>query len=66
MEYLEGMPSMAASSGRKEKQVRINIKKALECLKGGNQISPKSLPLQVMKAQSLQSLFIGEVTHAIY
>ncbi len=32
------MPSYAASSGRKEKQVRINIQKALEYLEGGNEV----------------------------
>ncbi len=47
-------------------QVRINIQKALEYLEGGNQISPKLSPLQGMKAQPLQSLFVGEVTHASY
>ncbi len=46
---------------RKEKQIRINIQKALEYLEGGNQVSPKLSPLQGTKAQSLQSLFIGEL-----
>ncbi len=50
LEYLEGMPSYATSSGRKEKQVRINIQKALEYLEGGNEVIPK--------AQSLQSFFL--------
>ncbi len=59
LEYLEGVPSWATSSGRKEKLVRINIQKAPECLEGGNQVRPKSLPLQGMKAQSLQSLVVG-------
>ncbi len=40
------VPSKATSSGREENQVRINIQKALEYLKGGNQVSPKSSPLQ--------------------
>ncbi len=66
LEYLEGVSSYAPSSGRKEKQVRINIQKTLEYLEGGNQISPKSSPPQGMKAQPLQSLFVGEVTHASY
>ncbi len=58
MEYLEGVPSYAASSGRKEKQVRINIQNALEYPEGGNQVSPKSSPLQGMKALSLKSPFV--------
>ncbi len=61
LEYLEDVPSKATSSGRKEKQVRINIQKALEYLEGGNQVIPKSSPLQEMKAQSLQSLFICQL-----
>ncbi len=61
LEYLVGVPSWAASSRREEKQVRINIQKALEYLEGGNQVSPKSSPLQGMKAQPLQSLFIEEL-----
>ncbi len=48
------------------KQVQIYTQKDLEYLEGGNQVSPKSLPLQGIKAQSLRSLFIGEVTHASY
>ncbi len=40
------------------------IQKALEYLEGGNEVIPMSSPLQGMKAQSLQSLFIGQVTHA--
>ncbi len=47
-----------------EKQVWIDIQKALEYLEGGNQVSPKSSPLYGMKANSLQSLFVGAVTHA--
>ncbi len=35
----------------------------LEC---GNQISPKSSPLQGMKAQPLQSLFLDKLTSAPY
>ncbi len=46
--------------------VRIKIQKARECLEGGNQVSPKSSLLQGMKAQPLQSLFVGEVTNANY
>ncbi len=66
LEYLEGAPSFATSSGGKEKQVRINIQKTLEHLEGGNEVIPESLPLQGMKAQSLQSIFVGEVTHVSY
>ncbi len=51
---------------RKEKQVRINIQKALEYVEGGNSVSPKSSPLQGIKAQPLQPLFVREVTHACY
>ncbi len=35
----------------------------LEC---GNQISPKSSPLQGMKAQPLQSLFVDKLTNVPY
>ncbi len=66
LEYLEGVPSQAELSGRKEKQVRINIQKILENVEGGNEVIPKSSPQQGMKAQSLQSLFVGEVTPASY
>ncbi len=45
LEYLVGVPSEAAVSGREENQARINIQKALECLEGVNQVSPKSSPL---------------------
>ncbi len=38
--------------------------KARDHLEGANQVSPKSSPLQGMKAQPLQSLVVGEVTHA--
>ncbi len=34
LEYLKGVPSYAAPSGRNEKQVRINIQKALEYFEG--------------------------------
>ncbi len=43
---------------REEKQVRINAQKALEYLEGGNQVSPKSSPLQ--------SLLVAEVMHSSY
>ncbi len=36
LEYLVGVPSLAASSRREEKQVRINIQKVHEYLEGGN------------------------------
>ncbi len=64
MEYLEGVVSLAESSVRKEKQVGINIQQALEHLEGGNQASPKSSPLQGIKAQLLQSLLVGEMMRA--
>ncbi len=44
LEYPVGVPSKAAASSREKKQVRINIQKAREYIKGGNQVSPKSLP----------------------
>ncbi len=60
-----GVPCMGALLGRVEreggKQVRINIQEARE-----NQVSLKLSPLQGMKAQPLQSIFLGEVTHASY
>ncbi len=64
-----GVPCMGAPLGlieREKKQVRINIQKALEYLEGGNEVIPKSSPLQGMKAQSLQFLFVGEVIHTSY
>ncbi len=64
LEYLVEVPSEAASSGKEEKQVRINTQKAREYREGGNQISPKLWPLQGMKALPLQPLFVGEVTDA--
>ncbi len=36
----------------------INIQKSLEYLEGGKEFIPKSSPLQGMKAQLLQSLFV--------
>ncbi len=53
LEYLVGVPFQAASSGREEKQVQSNTQKAREYLEGGYQVSPKSSPLQSMKAQPL-------------
>ncbi len=50
----------------KAKTVRIKNKEAHEYLEGGNWVSPKSSPLQGMKAQSLQSLPVGKVMHASY
>ncbi len=50
-----GVPWRGALLGRvergKEKQVRINIQKAFEYLEGGNEVIPKSSPLQGIKAQ---------------
>ncbi len=66
LKYLIGTPFLTAWSGREKKQVRISIQKAHEYLKGGNQVSQKLSPLQEMKAQPLQSLFVGEVTNASY
>ncbi len=37
------------------------MQNACEYLIGGDQVCPKSSPPQGMKAQSLQSLFVGEV-----
>ncbi len=37
--------------------------KVREYLEDGNEVIPKSSPLQGMKAQSMQSLFVVEVTH---
>ncbi len=66
LECLVGVPFWAASSRREEKQVRINIQKSREYLEGGYQVNTKSSPLRGMKAHPLQSLFVGEVTHASY
>ncbi len=55
-----GVPSIGGGGH----QVRIKIQKALEYLEFGNEVIPKSSTLQGMKVQSLQSLFVGEVTHA--
>ncbi len=51
LEYLVGLLSRAASSGRKKEQVRIHIRKTREYLECSNQVSPQSSPLQGMKAQ---------------
>ncbi len=66
LDYLVGVPSKAGTSGREKKQVRINIQKTREYLDCGDQISPKSSPLQGMKAKPRQSLFVGKVTNANY
>ncbi len=62
--YLVGVPSKAASSGREKKQVRIDTRNTRKYLEGGYQVSPKPQPLQEIKAQPLQSLFVGEVANA--
>ncbi len=62
---LKGCPLRPRRAGWR-KLVCINIQKAREYLEGGNQVSSKSSPLQGMKAQPLQSLFVGEVTNASY
>ncbi len=61
---LKGCPLRPHRAGGRK--VRITIQKALEYLEGGNEVISKSSSLQGMKAQSLQSLFVGEVTHASY
>ncbi len=66
LESLDRVPYKVTSSVRKEKQVRINAQKALEYLEGGHKVISMSSPLKGMKAQSLQSLFVEEVTHASY
>ncbi len=60
-----GMSSLAASSGREGKPIRVNNQNARGYPEGGNQVSPKSSPLQGMKAQPLQSLFVGDVTNSM-
>ncbi len=62
LEQLEGPLRPLRAGGRKNKFGSIS--NTLEYLKGGNEVIPKSSPLQGVKAQSLQSLFVGEVTHA--
>ncbi len=57
LEYLVGVSSKAATSGREKKQVRINIQRVLEYLEVGNEVIPKSL--QGMKAQLLQCNVLG-------
>ncbi len=42
LECLVGVPFKAASCGREEVQVQINIQKAREYLEGGNQASPRT------------------------
>ncbi len=66
MECLVGVLSKAATSDREKEQVRINIPKIREHLEGGNQVSPKPSPLQRMKAQPLQPLFVGEAMNVSY
>ncbi len=61
-----GAPCRGALLGLVEwegEKVQINTQKALEYLEGGNLVSPKSSPLQGIKAQPLQSL-VEEVTNA--
>ncbi len=65
-----GVTCRGALLGRVEqdggKQSWVDIQKARENLEGGNQVSPKSSPVQGMKAQPLQSLFVGEMANASY
>ncbi len=51
--------------GREEKPIRVNNQKARGYPEGGNLVNPKSPPLQGMKAQPLQSLFVGDVKNAV-
>ncbi len=76
--HLKGRPSPPAVAlilecplrprrvGGRKKQVRIHNKQTREYIECGNQVSPKSSSLQGMKAQSLQSLFAGNLTNASY
>ncbi len=63
LEYLVGVPSKVVLSGRSKNQVRINIQVTCEYLTYGYQVGSKSSPVQGMKAQALQSLFVGKVTN---
>ncbi len=63
LEYLLWQPTKASSSGRQKKQIRIHIQKVRQYLECGNQISPKSSPRHGMKAESLQSIFVGKGTY---
>ncbi len=63
-----GLPCKCALLGRVEQeggkisldQYPMNIPR--EYLEGGNEVSPKSSPLQGIKAQPLQSFFVVEMT----
>ncbi len=46
-------PLLGRVEREEEKKVQINIQNTLEYLEGGNQVSPKSSPLQEMKDQLL-------------
>ncbi len=56
-----GVPSQAPSNGREVKQLQIHTQQACKYLECGNRVSLKSSPLQGMKTQPLQSLFVGKV-----
>ncbi len=58
------MPTLSFDGGSHE--VRSSIQKTREYLEGDYKVSLRSSPLPGMKAQPLQSLFVGEVTHASY
>ncbi len=58
-----GVPSKAVSSGREKIRDCTHIQTTPEYIGFGNHVSPKSSPLQGMKAQPLQSLFEGQVTN---
>ncbi len=66
LEYLVGVPSKVVLSGRSKNQVRINIQVTRKYLTYGYQVGSKSSPLQGMKAQALQSLFVGEMMNVYF
>ncbi len=63
---LKGCPHRPRRAARRKNKFGSIPKRPFEYLEGGNEVIPKSSPRQGMKAQSLQSLFVGEVTHASY
>ncbi len=61
---LKGCPLRPRRAGGRKKKFGSISKRPLNILKVVKTSFPKSSPLQEKKAQSLQSLFVGEVTHA--
>ncbi len=59
-ESLLGLPCRGVEC-KGEKQVRINVKKTREYIEGFTQVISKSSPLQGMKAQPLQPLFVCQL-----